>query len=302
MAEGETSQSDRPKRKKKNSEPKAGGGGAKIAIILAGVLVAGCCLCGVPGGGVGLGWYFGWFGNKGGGGLARLLPAANVDEQHYKQVQIGMTRGEVEAVLGPGTLTTAADVTSAVAGGVGNPRTANWQAIPVKTWVEWRKNREEWIFVGFRDTRVGELTAVKVARLPAPNGGTMSISEAANEDLAAKRETREKSDKLAADPKWVKGPEARKLLLGKWRAQKGNNYYEFHADNSLRTLGGFANREAAGTYRFRDDQHIEINQPDPFNQMQSSVWRFFVARDELLMWLQDGPGYIKTDNVMRRAK
>lgn len=241
-------------------------------------------------------------GNKGGdAGAAGLRgdiltaskPAVTaVTKNDLSKLQEGMTLAEVEAVLGVGKATDQEGMRTAFGGTSGGPNSPpeeqwmnNGRSSGVARWYQWRSG-DLGILVGFAPgKRSGKLKAMlglwveRVAVSPGLYGFRSEAGFMASGDPDQITDTRDAQNRVLEDPKWKKGT-ARMLLPGRWKdsVQAG---YEFGTSGAVKTFG-FG--EYTGTYRFTDDDTIEITRPE--NRIQPGRverYRVLVTRDELLL-------------------
>jgi DNA-directed RNA polymerase subunit RPC12/RpoP len=216
-----------------------------------------------------------------------------VTKDDLPKIKGAMSLEEVQAILGPGKVADENDMKVAF----GNrsmhsdkgPPEEQWmnngRMASVTSWYQWRSDDFS-IFVGFgKGKRTGTLKALLsfwVERVSVGGGlygfrsepGLMLFGNP--DDLT---DARAAQDKVIDDPKW-KGGNARQLLLGRWK----NAFefgYEFTADGIVKAVGI---EKYTSTYRFIDDENIEINVPAfPFQPARIDKMRVLVNKTELIL-------------------
>ena len=189
---------------------------------------------------------------KGGdsGGPTSQVTAADLDK-----VKIFMTKNQVEAVLGKGKTANIQDI---------HP---NWiqagQRTGVTAWYQWGGGSDT-LYVGFGQGRSGTQRAVISFFVHKFTRGNVAGEETKSgfmnldlfgTDLDDLARDKGKENALLQDPKWKKGPEIRKALVGFWVAV-GVGGYDFKADGTCRSESG--GDKSGGTYKFTDDEHVEM--------------------------------------------
>jgi hypothetical protein len=239
-----------------------------MMLILAVVGAGGFCFV-MLGCGGGLYWMFGR--GPGGGLLGKAPP---VTRANYDKMELCMTRAEIETIMeGPGAKSSADDVVAVLARrpvmrGDPPPQAPLGNA-PGAAYVIYRDGNK-FILVGYLPSqKYGELSPYQ-GWLEDQGGGNIVIGaratsangiDATRADLLKKRDEKEAQQKYLDDPKWKKGPETRKLLLGLWSLDKRQTM-EYKADGAaLYRLDG---RQFPGTYIFQDDTHIKISGASSF--------------------------------------
>ncbi len=245
----------------------------------------------------------GLFGNKGGdagpfglGGdlLAPGKPAVTaITKNDLSKLQEGMTLEEVEAILGAGKLSDQEGMKTAFGGSSGDPNgppEAQWmnngRSSGVTSWYQWR-NDDLSIYVGFAPgKRSGKLKAMLsfwVERFAVSQGLYGFRSNVgfmmSGDDPDQFTDNRDAQNRVLDDPKWKKGS-ARQLLPGRWKdsVQAG---YEFGTNSAVKAFGAVA---YTGTYRFIDDDTIEITRPESqFLPGRVERYRVLVTNNELLL-------------------
>src|SRR5436190_3042483 len=106
------------------------------------------------------------------------------------------------------------------------------------------------------------------------------------DDLDKLNAPRKKEGAVRDDPKWVRGAQARQLLIGDWRKADLDGY-TFDATGKLASYSLF-NISTDGketTYRVLDDDHVELLPPQmhPNLPTRSIKYEFRVNRDELVL-------------------
>ncbi|HEV3146175.1 MAG TPA: hypothetical protein VGZ47_19975 [Gemmataceae bacterium] len=233
-------------------------------------------------------------------GINPLVSKANFD-----RLEPCMTLDEVQSILGPGTPATEDDIKKActvVRQFGGPPRLPdsdpagdwinNGRVAHVTGWYQWRA-ADLTVFVGFaKGKTTGKIRALLsfwFQRFGANGYATApGFAEFDDPDKVTVKLDAEK--RLFNDSKWKKG-NARQLLLGRWHIagrlqDQAKIGYEFGADGTVKSFGGL---NYSGTYRFIDDDHIEIKAPAT-QLLPASVekYRVLVSQDELVVIVHEG--------------
>jgi hypothetical protein len=215
-------------------------------------------------------------------------PGAPVTAADLGKVEIFMTKDQVEAVLGKGRTAATGDI---------HP---NWieagQRTGVTTWYQWGGGADT-LYVGFGQGRSGtpravisffvhrSTTGIGAAEETKPGFMNLNLFDADLDDLARDRG---KENALLKDPKWKKGPDIRKALVGFWVAV-GVGGYDFKADGTCRSES--VGDKSGGTYKFTDDEHVEVTlKADPLfagQQTETKTLRYKVLVDEKELILID---------------
>lgn len=233
---------------------------------------------------------------KGRAGPGATLLGVNpaVNRASLDRLEAGMSLEEVQAILGSGKAAGHSDLIDAFAGfkDDADKWVGNSQAAGVTAWYRWQ-NGDESIFVGFakgrRSGKQRALLAFWVQRSTTSSGMRGYISDPAftesarliDPDILDQKRRDEK--KMLDDPKWKQG-NPRQLIIGRFE-DSFRSGYEFRANGTYDSFGFFAHHS---TYRFIDDQHIEIMIPGgpgfpPGAKTMIKQYRVFVARDELIL-------------------
>lgn len=226
-------------------------------------------------------------------GIALLGVNPAVNRASLDRLEAGMSLEEVQAILGTGKPAGNNDILDAFAGfkDAADKWFANSQTAGVTAWYRWQ-NGDESIFVGFakgrRSGKQRALLAFWVHRTTSSLGrgynsdpGFTESARLIDPDVLDQKRREEK--KLLDDPKWKQG-NPRQLLIGRFEDSIRSGY-EFRANGTYESFG-FG--EYRSTYRFIDDQHIEITIPGgsgfpPGPKTVTKQYRVFVARDELIL-------------------
>jgi hypothetical protein len=252
-----------PRRRSKSDRdmPKKKGGLVPLLLIGGGVLALLTC------GGCGIGGYF-FFGGSGGGlpGFDRAVTQADLDKvQAYDSLE------EVQAALGKGrTISSKDPLLEGIQGGS-----------PDSVWYAFGRGGQH-VLVAFDKGRSGTLRVVFSVFVKRAEGGNFKSETARigvltfrmpNTDVddawKANRAAAQALEKTRNDPRWLKGADARKALVGRWTMQKVDTFV-FDANGSYRREGLVS--KGTGTYRFVADDKIEVtvqtespfpNQPKP---------------------------------------
>jgi hypothetical protein len=223
----------------------------------------------------------------------------------------GMTLDEVEVLLGAGKQANKEDIKIAfgngsIKGGADGPPEDQWmnnaQKSGVTAWYQWRENDSS-IFVGFaigkRSGKLKALLSFWVERFSV-SGGLYGFRTDAGfltfGDPDQITDARDAENRKINDPKWKKGA-ARQLLLGRWQ-DSIRRICEFKSDG---TLKGYAQGNSICTFRFIDEDHIEISIPE--TQMQPGRilrHRVLINKEELLLVWEMGNQNVLSE--YKRAK
>jgi hypothetical protein len=231
-------------------------------------------------------------------GINPLATKANFDK-----LDEGMTLEEVQSIVGPGKAADESDMEVAFGKGWArdDPRgppaqqwTKNGRQAGVTSWYQWC-NGDFSIFVGFaKGKRSGKdkaLLGFWVERLDRGvkpidyiEGFRSDVGFTANGDPDKVTDAHDAENRRLNDPKWKKG-NPRQLILGRWRDSLACGY-EFGANGLLKSFGL---DEYISTYRFIDDDNIEINVPAAtLKPARMERYRVLVAQNELVLVRQDG--------------
>lgn len=228
-------------------------------------------------------------------------PRANIARADLDKIESAMTLGQVNAILGPGRLATAADMRAAFNENRPVPISAtdswkrNAEIVGVEAWHQWR-NGDESIFVGFaKGKKTGKeraLISFWVKRLDdgfQANPGLLPLFRIDDPDAIAEEKGAE--EKLINDPKFKNG-DAKKLIVGRW-ADEIKHGWEFRANGTFheRSPGG-----DPGDYRFTAPDQIELSyKPDwpgvaPGTVHHVKSFKVLVSEDTLILRRLPGEG------------
>ena len=229
-------------------------------------------------------------------GINPLATKANFDK-----LDEGMTLEEVQTIVGTGKAAGETDMEVAFGKARDDPRgppaqqwMKNGRQAGVTSWYQWC-NGDFSIFVGFaKGKRSGKdraLLGFWVERLDRGvkpidyiEGFRSDVGFTASGDPDKVTEAHDAENRRLNDPKWKKG-NPRQLLLGRWRDSLSCGY-EFGANGSVKSFGL---DEYTSTYRFIDDENIEINVPPAtLKPARMERYRVLVAQNELVLLRQDG--------------
>jgi hypothetical protein len=216
-------------------------------------------------------------------------PDAQVTAADLDKLDMFMTKGEVEALLGPGRQADIEDI---------HP---NWieagRRCGATHWREW-KNGETSLIVGFGQGKSGTPRAVISFFVHNFTRGQVVGQETkigflhlslVGGDLDEQARERGKQRALLKSPRWRKGPAIRKTLVGSWVAAFVGAY-DFKEDGTCQ--GSAPGDRFAGTYRFTNDEHIELTlESEPFVPGQAPRTRTLHCKvlvdDEELILIDD---------------
>jgi hypothetical protein len=242
--------------------------------------------------------------NPGGGLLSPSGFGVNplATKANFEKLNEVMTLDEVQAILGTGKAAGEEDM--AVAFGDGwarddpkGPPAKQWmgngRSAGVTSWYQWRNGAFS-IFVGFaKGKRSGKDKALLSFWVEALNSGVQGFGVhgfRSDVGFMALGEPDQISDARSAeerklnDAKWKKG-NPRQLLVGRWQDVLACGY-EFAADGRVKSFGL---EEYASTYRFVDDDHIEISVPAmPLRPAHMAKYRVLVTQTELVLVREEG--------------
>lgn len=279
----------RPRARRKLTAAKKASG-TKVAAIIVGALLA----LGLVGAAVVM------VVHKGGkDGETQPIDPSKVTVENFKRVKPGMDLAEVERILGGSRSSSEDDMRDGFRKAFGEIDAAvetGWARFGEgNTWRRW-EGKDVRIWVAFAKTKEGSRAAFGTG-LEASGGqkrleGFMTV--AGNTDLDEENAQRKKEDSLRNDPKWVRGPKARELLIGDWRAADLDGYV-FDGAGKLKTyslFNGLADGQET-TFRILDDDHVELLPPQihPNLPTRPVKYEFRVNRDELVL-LSIGPSAI----------
>ncbi|HEV3146176.1 MAG TPA: hypothetical protein VGZ47_19980 [Gemmataceae bacterium] len=238
-------------------------------------------------------------------GINPLATKANLGRVHE-----GMTLEESQAILGPGAPAGKNDMAMAFGSEKVDPydqtdppeeiKIRNGRIWGVTDWYQWRSGNLN-IFIGFakgkRSGKYKAMLAFWVEKFDSRIGGTGSFrcdSETAftgrYTDPDRITDEREAEDRKINDPKWKKG-DPRQLLPGRWVIAGSvlKDGFEFGANGAVKSYG-LQDHDYTSTYRFVDDNHIEINVPPTLTtKARVDKYRVLVSQNELLL-VRERPG------------
>lgn len=282
----------RPRMKRKADAPKSSG--TKIAAIV----VGGVLLLAVVGLAVVL-----IVRKSGKDGPSQPIDSTKVTRENFKSLRPGLTLAEIESVLG-GSRSSSEDELRAALRNAGSVKpleqmmgTYGGVLDEISEWRRW-EGKEFRVWVAFVKTKDGPRAAYSTSLASLLGGYSIEsgfVVSGANE-LEKANDDRSQESAIRNDPKWVKGAQARELLLGEWRGEKANGYL-FGQNGQMiewNTYGMDLNHKP--TYRFVDDRVLEITtrpfdpppgHPTPpgfVNQPPTiSKYEYYVNQDELAL-------------------
>lgn len=289
---------DKGSRKKKAKKGGSGllilglvGGGLLLLLVLVGGGLA-IYFATSGGGGSGVG---GGGGGSGGGGNAAI------SKENLGKFTAGMPKTEVEKLLGSGSSATmqevekvCTDIGPAIAGDLRR----NAPLVGVKSWVAYR-NGPGGLYIGYAPSSSGERVAYSFWARKSGKEVDFLMGALAVGGVDQAGAKADKDRKILDDPRWAKGDDVRKLVVGQWR--KSDHGYDFEASGTMKSVGAFGYSSA---YRFRDDRHIEVEVPNPINpgQKTRAVYRVLVDANSLYMVEIDGSNTILNGPYQRSKK
>jgi hypothetical protein len=219
---------------------------------------------------------------------------AKITLDNFERVKPGQTLEEVEQILGRGSSSSAGELESAYARAFDEMRGAIEstlaQSSAADQWHVWRGN-DLTIFVGFgkgdsRTYRVAYTTWLK------KNGSAWEAKIGVNlargfENLDQVAEKRQAEKKIIDDPKWKKGDQVARLIVGEWR-DESLQCWRFYANGAFEHFPEIV--APKGTYRISGPQKIELfhaNFPDFNNQGATSHPYTLLVGDEEMMLVQE---------------
>ena len=279
----------RPKRKPKPAKKSSG---TKIAVIIVGSILA----LGV----VGLAVVLIVRGGK--DGESQPIDQSKVTVENFKSVKPGMDLAEVESILGGSKSSSEDDMRDAFRKGIGDIEAAFEAGFSRGSegtnWRRWEgKNLRVW--VAFAKAKDGSRAAFSTAL--EQNGGASKrvdgfMTFAGASDLDKLNDDRKKEDAIRKDGKWIRGPQARELILGEWRDDQVIGGYLFAPGKVTNLAEHTLPNEKDITYRIIDERFLEITTPSLFNPppghppsplgpQPPTVTRFeyLVNRDEMVL-------------------
>jgi hypothetical protein len=252
------------------------GKGNLLPVLLIGGLVGGALLLGCAGVGI----YF----LVGRGGSDTPGGSTPVTQADLDKVEAYMSLAEVEGLLGKGRSIRYHEIGVMPAGGDD----------PNRIWYAWGPGDDS-LVVGFEPGSSGTQRVVVSFLLQKSSAGgafqqisTPGVVTARfpGEDLDALARDKEAQRKKLESPRWAKGAAIRKELIGTWVAF-GVGAYEFKEDETC--LGSQPGGKSSGTYRFLDNENIEMTLQDaplfPGQQVRSRTLKYkvLVDKDELML-------------------
>lgn len=230
--------------------------------------------------------------NGGKDGETQPVDQSKVTVENFKNVKPGMDLAEVESILGGSKSSSEDDMRNAFRKAFGEIEAAvetGWSRFGEgTTWRRW-EGKGVRIWVAFGKTKEGSRAAFSTGLEQAGGGqkrleGFMTF--AGNTDLDEQNSQRKKEDAIRKDAKWVRGAQARTLLIGDWRKADLDGY-TFDATGKLTSYSLF-NSFTDGketTFRVLDDDHVELLPPQmhPNLPTRPVKYEFRVNRDELVL-------------------
>jgi hypothetical protein len=285
-------ESPRPRPKRKPAPAKKSSGTKITTIVVGSLLIVGLIALGVV-----------LIVRKGGkDGETQPVDQAKVTIDNFKNVKPGMDVAEVEGILGGSKSSSEDDMRDAFRKAFGDIaagfEVGFAQFGEGTTWRRWEGNGLR-VWVVFAQTKDGPRAAFSTALESIADGHKRVdgfFTQAGNHDLAKMNDQRKKEDAIRKDAKWVRGAQARDLLLGDWRDDLARGY-AFAADGKLTEDNGvFMPGDRKPTYRVVNDRLLEIitpslfnpppgHPPSPLGKQPDVVQRFeyLVNRDELAL-------------------
>jgi hypothetical protein len=232
---------------------------------------------------------------KGGDGATAPADPAKVTLENFRRVQVGMDLAEVEGILGGSESSSENDMRRAYAKALGEVHAAmetGWSRFSgAATWRRWEgKNLRVWVVFAKAREDGPPLAAFSTALdesggKATPHSGIQSFL--GNTDLAEANARRKQEQALRDDPKWVRGPQARELILGDWREPSVSGYL-FHRDGKLTTFKQYETHiyGSETTFRVLDDTHVEIVPPRMHPDLPTipQKYEFRINPDELVLF------------------
>jgi hypothetical protein len=233
---------------------------------------------------------------KGGNdGATAPIDSAKVTVENFDRVKPGMDLKEVEGILGGSRASSEEDMRNEFRKALGEMEAAFETGFSRFTeGTEWRRwegsNFRVWI--AFGQTKEGKRAAFSTALVKTGNtykqqAGFFTWGGEFGHDLDELNTQRKQEDAIRNDSKWVRGPQARELLIGDWRKADLDGYV-FHPGGKLTTYEMFSNLGTEGkdtTFRVLDDNHVELLPPSMHPNLPSRPQKheFRVNRDELVL-------------------
>jgi hypothetical protein len=280
------------------------GVGCVLAALLAGLGLGLLVLA------VGVGAFFLLRGERGsrlksalGAPAAALGVNPQVNDANVRQLWKGMTPDQAQAVLGPGKPCTYNDIIAIHENAApGFPRGIRFPggSLNGETWYRWQ-NGGRHVFASFLPSKTGVLRLSSLQVFTAHPGGALEsghlIPSHPDDNLDHWAAEHDRRVAIVNNPRWKKGPAIRRALVGRWRERHNPPPgWDFNADGSCATHHmAFGDRVCRGTYRFTDDDHIEVFLvgEDPFHpdQVRRIPDRFLVLVGEKeLVLCREGQG------------
>ena len=201
---------------------------------------------------------------KGGRDGSPASDIARVTLDNFNMVKPGMDVTDVEAVLGGGRPSSEEDMREAFRKALGDVAAgfeAGWaRASEGSEWRRWDgQNLRVWVL--FARTKEGLRAAFSTSLEQTPNGQKRYEGFATlrgNHDLDEHHAKRKHEDAVRNDPKWVRGGQARELLVGEWRDSLANGY-TFALGGRMKAFSAFGSPfDVPPSYRILDDRFLEI--------------------------------------------
>jgi|GEM_PF-4335081 len=253
-------------------------------------------------------------------GPSQPVDSAKVTMANFKSLRPGMTLPEVENVLGGSRSSSEDDYRNALRQ-AGFDRSledtmGTYQGLlgEITAWRRW-EGKDLRVWVAFVQTKDGPRAAYSTSLTPfhgAYKSESGFIVSGARE-LEKASEDRSQESAIRNDPKWVRGPQARELILGEWRDERANGYV-FGPNGKLTEWSVFAMElNNAPSYRITGDREVEITIPSPFNPPPGhpsppgfvnqpptiSRYEYYVNQDELALIDVSGHGMMGAATLHR---
>ena len=250
------------------------------------------------------------------------VPAAlgvnpQVNDANARKLWKGMTPAQAEAILGPGKACNFNDIIAIEENAApGFPRGLRFPggSLEGETWYRWQ-NGGMHVFASFLPSKTGVLRLNSLMFFTAHPGGALEsgtlIGAHPFDDLDQWAAEHDRRVAVVHNPRWKKGAAVRRALVGRWRSapnpidQKSSGW-DFNPNGSCTGyLMAFGDPLCSGTYRFLDDDHVEVVLAgrDFFNkaEVHPVPSRFLVLVDDReLVLCREGQGEPQPDPALSR--
>jgi hypothetical protein len=217
-----------------------------------------------------------------------------VTRVNFWHVKPGMTREEVEAILGPSipatdrlSIRSAATFAELKEDEIHEPAQLGADV----TWRRWDASNLL-LWVAFGPTREGPraMYAKAIDMAPAGGGIEFRFEVGRGEPMERALADRKQDAAIRADPKWVRGPKSRELVAGMWLGD-GGRYLFGTASQIYAEDGSMSGAKQDLMHRVVDDRYVDVarlygpkrHTKFDWNLAETQRYEYFVTRDEMAL-------------------